>query len=901
MDLSQRKLTKSEWDGIEIPVAQDEKEILRLILGGYEDVNIRYNKASSLFNLLKIDFSSQMEDFLYNKYFAEAVSTMKTKYGLAFIDVTANANAKIKGADQIRINQNDPSKLTAENVYEFLLLEHMGLLFKEKATGSKKWMMHYLTLYKLDKNVIGRLNARMCEIVKRVLAEYEGDIDFAYIIANAVEFVEQNKCLMKYSDTVLYEHQKTIFTTVKNKEKAKLVLYIAPTGTGKTMTPIGLTKGNHVIFVCAARHVGLALAKAAISVDVKIAFAFGCASAADIRLHYFSALEYTRNRRTGGIGKVDNSVGDKVEMIICDVKSYLPAMYYMLAFNEAQDIITYWDEPTITMDYDEHACHETIHKNWKENIIPNVVLSSATLPKLHELTETTTDFLEKFPGASICDIVSHDCKKSIPIIDKNGYVVMPHYMNEDYDRVRGIADHCENYLTILRYFDLKEACDFIKFLEEQNYVAANSRVRRHFTSLDEVDIKGIKLHYLRALKNILTGTWGSIYIYFRSTRTPRLLSNESVDGKGNKIRKVVSVGPGTSACGGGGGGGSSLINSKNAGAPLTKMASQQIVPTASIQSQTSGSCAIYVTTKDAYTLTDGPTIFLAEDVTKIAKFCIQQANIPAKLMEDIMEKIEYNNRLNERIDELEKKLEDLTQKKEEALDLSKTDKSTYKLGGKSGKGEKKTKQGDEMGESKDKGVFKITEELNVMRSMIKPCVLHDIFIPNSQEHLKKWTDGQNFRAAFRSDIDEDTVVKIMTLHGIDDSWKVLLLLGIGVFYNHENITYMEIMKKLAEEQKLYLIIASSDYIYGTNYQFCHGYISKDMNLTQEKIIQAMGRIGRNNIQQNYSIRCRDEEQITKLFTADPEKPEVINMNILFNSKQVRWVGGEFVEALVATV
>ena len=32
---------------------------------------------------------------------------------------------------------------------------------------------------------------------------------------------------------------------------------------------------------------------------------------------------------------------------------------------------------------------------------------------------------------------------------------------------------------------------------------------------------------------------------------------------------------------------------------------------------------------------------------------------------------------------------------------------------------------------------------------------------------------------------------------------------------------MDIMKKLAEEQKLYLIIASSDYIYGTNYQFCH--------------------------------------------------------------------------------
>jgi hypothetical protein len=29
--------------------------------------------------------------------------------------------------------------------------------------------------------------------------------------------------------------------------------------------------------------------------------------------------------------------------------------------------------------------------------------------------------------------------------------------------------------------------------------------------------------------------------------------------------------------------------------------------------------------------------------------------------------------------------------------------------------------------------------------------------------------------------------------------------GIGVFMNHENITYMEIMKKLADQQKLYMM------------------------------------------------------------------------------------------------
>jgi hypothetical protein len=105
------------------------------------------------------------------------------------------------------------------------------------------------------------------------------------------------------------------------------------------------------------------------------------------------------------------------------------------------------------------------------------------------------------------------------------------------------------------------------------------------------------------------------------------------------------------------------------------------------------------------------------------------------------------------------------------------------------------------------------------------------------------------------------------------------------------------MKKLADRQMLFLIIADSDYIYGTNYQFCHGYLSKDLGLTQEKIIQALGRIGRNNIQQEYSARFRDDDQIKTLFTgfASVDKPEVINMNVLFNSRNVKWNGQEYEE------
>ena len=863
MDLNQRKLTKNEWETIESPVSEQEKEVLNLIIQGYNNVNIKYNRYHSLFQYLKIEYSESMEDYLYNKYFSPKLNEIKKNYQTTlsvFQLITAKNNPAIKKADLIRLEKNDPSKINPDNAYEYLLID---------------------TAEQLIKNTIHHLNRHVLMFVTKILALYEDDVDLTKVIEHSVDFIEKNSVILKYGDISLYEHQKQLFATMKNpdfeerqtafraelklqrkhngdpdsdsdddyvaplcsaEKKAlapRLVLYIAPTGTGKTLSPIGISEKNRVIFVCAARHVGLALARAAISVGKKIAFAFGCASADDIRLHYFAAKEYTVNKRNGRIKKVDNSVGDKVEIIICDLKSYLPAMYYMKAFNPVENIVVYWDEPTITLDYENHNLHETIQKNWNDNLIPNMILSSATLPKLHELTDTLEDFKEKFPGAQIVNIVSHDCKKTIPIVNNNGYVVLPHFMSTEYDRVLEIVENCENNLTLLRYFDLKEVVEFILFVDKNNYVTHSNKIARNFACIDDVNMMSIKLHYLRCLKNVIGGSWGSIYVSLKASRIKRIENNDTIDPKGVPMKKS----------------GTNDIQDKTA---------------------TNNSCAIYVSTKDAYTLTDGPTLFLAGDVEKIAKFCIQQANIPAKVMEDILGKIEFNNQVNEKINILEHKLEDLIEKKTMKQQSGDDSYAAKKL-----KNEPKSRDKD-IGE-KDGEVIKLNTDLTLLRSMIKSAELNETFIPNKPLHLKKWADTLHTVGAFTSDIDEDTITDIMLLNDVEDSWKILLLMGIGVFTNHPSITYTEIMKKLADQQKLYMIIASSDYIYGTNYQFCHSYLSKDMKLTQEKIIQALGRVGRNNIQQNYSIRFRDDEQINKLFYKEDNKIEVANMNRLFKS------------------
>ena len=270
---------------------------------------------------------------------------------------------------------------------------------------------------------------------------------------------------------------------------------------------------------------------------------------------------------------------------------------------------------------------------------------------------------------------------------------------------------------------------------------------------------------------------------------------------------------------------------------------------------------IKITTNDSYTLTDGPTIFLTEDVERMGRFYLKVSNIPETELDNIMKVMERNEQY---MLELEKVEKDETQRRDKmgSQDLAK-DKS-------------------KCANSTD---FKAQQAYNKkvveLKAKIHSIELSQKYIPNSSAHIREWANNRDTSTSFSSDIEDSVVEKIMYLN-VNKEWKILLLMGIGVFTLHPNKEYMDIMKELAEKQKLYLIIASSDYIYGTNYQFCHGYLSKDLrNMTQEKMIQAFGRVGRSSSQKNYTLRVRDDDLIIKLYTKDDNKPEVRNMNRLF--------------------
>jgi len=879
MDFTQSKLSKAEWESIETPVSETEKKILRVIMNGYDSLNIRYNDNQSMLQLLHMSSQDipQIDSYFWKEYFdacvhktiqtlcklrdakkkskkSDSISTTPKQPDIQFIEIIETWKEKnippvnmkkLKKADLIRLqNMAENIHIQKEYIFEFLLIDFCEKIILSLVNKTSEYGFYLYTLLQLKMTSIPNINKYVLMFVDLITSIAMEKTNIKEVFAHSYEFIEKNKYLLKYSDVSLFNHQKQLFSLFKGRrDQARLVLYIAPTGTGKTMSPIGLSHSYKLIFVCVARHVGLALAKSAISMGKKVAFVFGCETASDIRLHYFSALSYSIHKKTGGIFKVDNSVGTNVEIMICDVKSYLTAMHYMLAFNRECDLITYWDEPTITMDYETHELHQQIHHNWIENQISKVVLSCATLPKEHEIMDTISDFRSHFSDVEINTITSFDCRKSISLVNKDSKCTLPHLLFENYDELIESVAHCQTNKTLLRYFDLKEIIRFIEYIDENQFVKAPYTIDTYFTAISEITMDSIKVFYLEVLSKIKRENWAFLYNYIHSTQESKFqdmtLSSES-------LRKIKSVDSGIS-------------NTMKSGdsSHIIRTTSMCGLTTVRQEVPPNPSKGILLTTADAHTLTDGPTIFLVEDVDKIGKFYIQQSRIPEKVFKDIMDKIRDNESLQKKITVLEKSLEDTLGK--EAEKERKMEKDQFKP-----------------------EVKNIMKQIEMLQQHIQCVHMEDKYIPNMKQHQKLWIpNGDIVDNAFVPKISDEVVKEIMATD-VSNQMKLLLLLGIGVFVNKPNIQYMEIMKRLATEQKLYIIIAQSDYIYGTNYQLCHGFIGKDLtNMTQQKTIQALGRIGRGNIQQEYTVRFRDDSIIKNLFHPTRENLEATNMNKLF--------------------
>ena len=139
MDFTQKKLTRAEWESIEIPIAPNEKEIVQMICRGYHNLAIRENQHTSLFSIIKITPTKEMEYALFQKYFQPWISHLFPHFSTApcpqpedkhadlnkILEITKSTQTiQLKSADRIRMEHLDETiQQNRSNIFEFLLLE----------------------------------------------------------------------------------------------------------------------------------------------------------------------------------------------------------------------------------------------------------------------------------------------------------------------------------------------------------------------------------------------------------------------------------------------------------------------------------------------------------------------------------------------------------------------------------------------------------------------------------------------------------------------------------------------------------------------------------------------------------------------------------------------------------
>lgn len=819
--LQQTKLTKSEWDMIEKPLESDrEKHILKMIHDGYQDPTIQYNPFKCIREFLNI--SRTFDQYIFEQIFKEKIEKLNKKNVLALDAILPNVSKKelkISKADKIKMKNSLKLFEKGHGKYESILIEF--ILLQELKTISKvlqkkskedyqtnhKYLFSVYTLHIIWSKNKESVNECLSMLLSKVLENHLPQLKLPYMMKNVSKYLEHNQA-HQYQAFSLYTHQKDIYRIFReHKDQPKFVFYCAPTSSGKTLTPIALTTEYKVLFVCASKHIGLGLAKSAFSLKKKLGFAFGCKDIDQIRLNYNAINSY---KMVGKRKLPDHSDGKNVELMICDLLSFESAMLYMKAFHPLDNIILFWDEPTIGLDVPDHKLHVCIRHNWGCHLIPNVVFSCATLPKQENIHALVSSFQAKHSDTYFEYIETHDQVSNIMIYDEYGNVLMPHMYYESHEEMVRFLEYqgCKYY----KFYNGSECAKFLRFYNDH---IAPGYMETCLLGIQDFHLEKIKECYVECLKQIPGEQW-------------------------EKIRREYFT----------------------------------IYPLNTTPHENIG-CNI--TTEHANSLTNGPTLYISDQVENICKYLLHMTKMDPSVLKIIQEKINANTRISE---QLSKKRKDYEDKIETIKDNEKVMENMRF----------------------PPHIMELHREIESLENKIQELRIDNKFKPNTRDHYAKWNrdkevhyDESDVYSSYVGDKETKEVMQLYTVHAL---YKILLLMGVGVFSNEimpctdehvleedvkkENNSYVEIMKDLAEQKSLYLIIANSDYIYGTNYQFSHCYLGKDMkNMSQEKIIQCIGRIGRQDKNKHFSFRFRSKEQMDLLYQVPQDSIEAQNMNKLF--------------------
>ena len=250
MDFSQTKLTKMEWESIEIPVSETEKRVLHLIQEGYGNLNVKYNDNGSLLSFMKMEYSPEIEMYLYSKYFAPIVAGWSAPVG-GSAPAVGQKREKKKGSDTggprrapvfaafqpelpniakfkpprkidlLRLQNMDTNlssgTLDTSRIFEYIQLDFCHKVLMQGAAGlaaSLTPTFYLYTLLHMKKSAVVHANKYVGQLVDQLLAfaqthASENLIRETFLHSHTI--IEKNPYLLQFENRTLYDHQKKLF------------------------------------------------------------------------------------------------------------------------------------------------------------------------------------------------------------------------------------------------------------------------------------------------------------------------------------------------------------------------------------------------------------------------------------------------------------------------------------------------------------------------------------------------------------------------------------------------------------------------------------------------------------------------------------------------------------------
>jgi len=208
MDLRQTKLTKNEWDALEVPVPKQEQVILKMIYEGYSNLNHIFNYTLSVMAYIKISHDvNKFHGYFYTKYFLPLFQKIHKRYQLSYPLLNfpeLKKKVKLKKADEIRIKNSEKKLDTVKNeLFEFVILDLLKKMFKNE----KKSSYYYFTITHIMRNNIHLFNPFVNQQIREILRNENKNIEKIYFIHKAYDFIEKNPYLLKFANYTLYDHQ----------------------------------------------------------------------------------------------------------------------------------------------------------------------------------------------------------------------------------------------------------------------------------------------------------------------------------------------------------------------------------------------------------------------------------------------------------------------------------------------------------------------------------------------------------------------------------------------------------------------------------------------------------------------------------------------------------------------